>query len=1147
MSKKYSVRIWTILVALVLCCSGLYMATSLNVASADSADSAGSDRSKENFNQGWKFYKGNVSGAEAVEFDDAAWKSVVLPHTFEYTDYMASTWYRGIGWYRKTFTLDSEDSGKKINLYFEGSKTATEVWVNGVKLDKHVGGFNPFNYDITEHVQFGEKNVVAVKVDNSYQQQVAPEKPDNSYVGFNMFGGIYRDVYLIKTNKLYVPEAIHSWNNNWKEGGGVFAYSSNVSAAKADVHVKTWVKNSNTSPVETTIISEIVDEHGEVVGSSQSTNVIGANEVQEFSHKIIVSNPNRWSVQNPYLYSVKTKVKNGESILDDYNTNFGIRKTEWTQNNGFFLNDEHVKIFGVNHHQDYPFIGDAVPNNQHVLDVQRIKDAGANFVRDAHYLYDDAFMDAADKMGVMQWVEIPGWGNINPSSFGEAWKQSNKDALYAAIRTARNHPSVVIWGAGINEMQQMVELETELNNIAKAEDPSRATSMGRNYNTSNNIFDVYGRNVYTEAQWNDAGLQNASPDPKAKGLLITEHTGHTYETWRDADETRLIGQALAAQKMTELAHNEDYVHGSLIWEMHDHHHQVSIVRPHGLTDAGRIPKFAYYWHQSQSAQDNYDGSVNPMVFIANYWKPTSPTKVTVFSNTDQVRLSKWDGAEWKVFQTNNPMPINVAHPHFEFELGVHDTAKIKAEGLIDGKVVATHIVEEPGAPAAVELKADTLTIDGNGSDIAIVSFYIKDQRGTVVPYSTNKANFEITGPGILIGGPSVSALNGANMILVKSTGAPGTITVTATATGLESDSIQIEAKDVGINLEQPKPEPTNLALDKTVTVSSEQVGAINNPAINANDGNPSTRWAASSGALPQWWQVDLGEVKKVNRTNIIFNQQDTRKYGYKIEVSTDNETFTPVVADSLSVTAGDTENLFETVNARYVRITINSVTPSNFWASIMEASVYYDEESAPEIPTSTLSEMEQPIPAGQNFTVNYGLNFVKKVYAQDITVFYDASIMEYVTAKSMIPGVSIIDINSSTPGKLRLIAASEGTDHAVTGKADVIELMFKAKAIDAPASGTIETTTVTLGKEDGEEITAVTQLITVEVIPNVTDISLDINNDGRISIGDLGIVAASYGKTSESQDWEKIKHADINSDGRIDVEDLAMIASKIIE
>lgn len=1142
MVNRFSFRMGLVFAVFILYFSVVHMPSNLDAASA-----SGSDRSKENFNLGWRFYKGNVAGAETVDFNDAAWKSVVLPHTFEYTDYMANYWYRGVGWYRKEFTLEEVDRGKRINLYFEGSKTSTEVWVNGVKLDKHVGGFNPFNYDITDHVQFGRENVIAVKVDNSYQEQVAPEKPDGSYVGFNMFGGIYRDVYLIKSNKLYIPEAIHSWNNNWKEGGGVFAYSSNVSSVSADVHVKTWVHNTNENPVKSTIISEIVDESGKVVGTSESTHIINANQVQEFSQTMKVLSPNRWSILKPYLYNVKTTVKNGDAIVDDYHTTFGIRKTEWTKSQGFFLNDEHVKIFGVNHHQDYPFIGDAVPNNQHVLDVARIKEAGANFVRDAHYLYDDAFMDAADKLGVMQWVEIPGWGNINPSSFGEAWKQSNKDALYAAIRTARNHPSVVIWGAGINEMQQMVELETELNNIAKAEDPSRATSMGRNYNTSNNIFDVYGRNVYTEAQWNQAGLQNASPDPNAKGLLITEHTGHTYETWRDADEERLIGQALAAQKMTELARAEDYVHGSLIWEMHDHHHQVSIVRPHGLTDAGRIPKFAYYWHQSQSAQDNYDGSVNPMVFIANYWRPISPTKVTVFSNADQVRLSKWDGKAWKEFQTNNPMPINVAHPHFEFELGVHDTTKIKAEGLIDGKVVATHIVEEPGAPASVELKADTSTIDGNGSDIAIIEFYIKDQKGTVVPYSTNKANFEIEGPGLLIGGPTVAALNGANMILVKSTGAPGTITVKATSSGLEPGTIQLEARDVGMNLEQPEPEPTNLATHKPVTFSSEQVGTIHNPATNANDGNPATRWAASSGTLPQWWQVDLGEEMNINRTHIVFNQQNARSYEYKIDVSTDNTNFTPVVATITSNTLGDSDQLFKTVKARYVRITISSVAPSNFWASILEAGVFYDEESPPEIPASTLSAVESPVHTGQSFTVSYGLRAVENVYAQDITLFYDASIMEYVSARSMIPGVSIIDMNSSTPGQIRLIAASEGPSRDVSGKVEVIELTFRAKASDSPASGTIETTTVTLGKADGEEITARTQLVTVQVAPSVINNSLDINKDGKVSIGDLAIVAANYGKTSESQDWNQVKHVDISGDGRIDVADLAMIAHKIIE
>ena len=373
-------------------------------------------RSKENFNLAWKFHKGDVGGAQNPEFNDSSWENTVLPHTLEVTDYMANTWYRGIGWYRKSFDLNETDENKNINLYFEGVKTIAEVWINGVKLDTHYGGYDPFNYDLTDHLNFEGENIIAVKVDNSYQENVAPEKPDGSYIGFNMFGGIYRDVHLIKTEKVYIPEAIHSWNDNWSEQGGIFVTSEvDVAGNKASVQVKTWVKNITKETKSTRVISNIVNKDGDVVGSDESELSIQPNEVKEYTNNIQVLNPLLWDIQSPNLYDVMTEVKVNDNLVDNYTTEFGMRKIEFTKDKGFFLNDEHVKIFGVNHHQDWPYIGDAAPNNLQYYDVKKIRDSGSNFVRDSHYLYDDAFMEAADELGVMQWVEVPGWGNVNPN------------------------------------------------------------------------------------------------------------------------------------------------------------------------------------------------------------------------------------------------------------------------------------------------------------------------------------------------------------------------------------------------------------------------------------------------------------------------------------------------------------------------------------------------------------------------------------------------------------------------------------------------------------------------------------------------------------------------------------------------------------
>jgi|GEM_PF-2150911 len=1007
-----------------------------------------SGRTKENFNYDWKYHKGDVQGAEAPGYNDVTWESVVLPHTFENTDYMANNWYRGAGWYRKELKLKPEDANKIINLYFEGAKTKTEIWINGVKLDTHIAGFTPFMYNITDYVQVDKVNTIAIKVDNSYQGQVAPEKPDGSYVGFNMFGGIYRDVHLIKTEKLYVPEAIHDWNNNWKDNGGTFVSSSNVTKESADVKLQTWVKNANAAPVNAVIISNILGEDGQILKTVENNVEILPGQVKELIQETKLQNPKLWSIRNPNLYELQTIVKQGNHIVDEYSTTFGIRSAVFTKNEGFFLNGENLKILGVNHHQDWPYIGDAAPNNLQRQDVKLIKDSGSNFVRQAHYLYDDAFMDAADELGIMQWVEIPGWGNISAQAYAQysnEWKESNVNALINTIRTSRNHPSIVIWGAGINEMPQHDKpLEQRLHNTAKAEDPSRPTSSGRNYNTNDNIFDVYGRNIYTEQEWVNAGLHLGAPDPNSMGLINTEHTGHTFETWRNASEERLVEHALRIQKMTSLGRDQKYVHGSIVWEMHDHHHQISIVRPHGLTDAGRIPKFAYYWYKSQSADVNYDGSVNPMVFIANYWRPESPTKVIVFSNADKVRFSKWNetAGEWEAFATKGPEAINVAHPHFEFDAVKHDTKKIKAEGIINGEIVATHVVEEPGAPSQIDLVTAIPKIDGNASDVSIIEFFIKDKNGTVIPYSTNPVEFEITGPGELIGGPAVNAVNGANIILVKSTGAPGTINVTAKSVGLTSDSIAVTAADVGINMPQasiklketaniaPGKETdirvtfsntgsqpledvnltlqlpsdwtivsetsnfynrvevgeeveavirvktpsgissgkgtviavgqfsldhqthkiansmdvvisNNLALFREVKASTEEMKSpIFNPASNANDGSKSTRWAASSGSLPQWWQVNLGTVQEMNQVQIAFNQQTNRTYTYDVEISSDNKNFTKIIENETSNPIGDTIVTFAKREAQFVKVSIKGVNPSNWWASISEVEIY---------------------------------------------------------------------------------------------------------------------------------------------------------------------------------------------------------------
>ena len=764
-------------------------------------------RDKKNIDIGWLYNKGDVAGAEAVTFGDNSWTSVCLPHTFAYTDLKATGLYRGLGWYRKHMTFSQADSGKRFTLYFEGAMTVAEAWINGTKLAIHYGGFNPFCYDITQYVKYGtQDNVIAVRVNNSYQNQVPPEKPDNSDIDFILPGGIYRDAYVITTNKdLYVPEPIHAWSNTWADQGGHFITFQNVTAASATVKVQTWVKNASAAVKTCRVVSVLVDSSNQIVQSVESTQSAAANSVTAFSQTIAAAGPHLWYPWDPYRNSVYTTVYDGTTAVDYYKTVVGIRSIVFSRTTGASVNGQGFKILGVNRHQHWPFVGGAVPNIQQVRDAEILKDMGCNFLRLSHYLQDDAFLDACDRLGILTWIEIPGWHCCDgaPSANDTTWLRNHYEAISSNIRTARNHPCAAIWGVGINEAPQVVSIETQLNARCHAEDTTRPSSMGRNYETATCVFDFYGHNSFTY-------IPSAIPSAAAVGYMVTEHTGHTYPTPRFAPEDSLIHVASLHEMMAAFSRQKDWCAGVIGWCGFDYNTPCcqGPIAPHGAIDIMRIPKFTYYFYKSQSAGDNYVGSKHPMVFIANYYTASSPLDRKVYSNCDQVRLYKNnvliatqspDAAQLDVSGFPNSVtpktsPNNLAHPPFTFKNVAFAAGELRADGLIGGQVVATHTVKTPGAPAAIVLAADPPNIEANGSDFSRIIASVVDANGTVVPTAANSISFTISGGGgNLIGENPMAAQAGVNIILAKASLTLGEITVTAISNGLTSGSVKVNA------------------------------------------------------------------------------------------------------------------------------------------------------------------------------------------------------------------------------------------------------------------------------------------------------------------------------------------------------------------
>ena len=779
-------------------------------------------RVKINMNSTWQFKRSDVSGAHEAAFNDDAWETVHLPHNFQNVSITGGgNYYRGVGWYRKHFVLDNPSyQDKQITVYFEGAMTVAEFWINGTKLTTHYGGFSPFCYDITEYCNFASnENVIAVRLDNSYQKQVPPEKPDGSSVDFEMFGGIYRDVWLIVSNKVYVPEGIHAWANDWNQQGGHFITYADVSTSSATVSVQTWVKNATAAVVNGKVVTAIENATGTIVQTAESAAMqINAGDVSRFVQAITVSNPTLWYPWAPYLYTVHTIVYNGETAVDRYSTRIGIRSIEFTRTSGVKCNGVSFKLLGLNRHQTWPFVGHAVPNIQQRRDAEILKDASCNFVRCSHYLQDDEFMDACDSLGIFIWVETPGWhccNNDGLPSNDATWRSRHFDETRFMVRTARNHACVAIWAPAINEAVSDPSIEKPLNDLCHEEDPTRMTSAARAgwqhpTGAGSNIYDIYGDNQFTPGS-----IPSTNPDNTTYGYINTEHTGHTFEEYSNRQtnsESDLLYHAWRHAQMTGEARDRGaWVHGGMGWCAFDYY-TGGTIRFHGVMDLMHYPKFAFWLYKSQSAADNYDGSIHPFLIIANWYTENSPVNRDVYHNCEQVKLYR----NGTLVATQGPATtLNLAHGVTTVENIAFQEGMLTAEGLIDGVVVARDTALTPGPASAIRLTADPVKLSANGGDFSRVIAEVVDENGTYIPYNGNSIRFEIAGPGTLIGDNPFKAQSGVAMNLAKVGLESGTIAVTATSSGLTSGTVNIE---VG-------PPPTSV-LDRSISSEGRVVATF---------------------------------------------------------------------------------------------------------------------------------------------------------------------------------------------------------------------------------------------------------------------------------------------------------------------------------
>ena len=756
----------------------------------------GSGRIIYNFNQGWRFHLGDAQGAESTSFDDSRWQVVCAPHTARLEPAAASGGrnYQGVVWYRKHFTVPADMQGKDVTVHFEAIMGKQDIFVNGKKVKSHLGGYLPITINLTRlGVKAGDKCLIAVKADNSDDKTFPPGKKQSA-LDFCYHGGMYRDVWLIGKSPVAITDAIEA---NKVAGGGVFLHYDNISEKSADVFVNVEVGNSSRSSAQATVTAVVKDNDGHAVATMEKKVRIPAGKAATARLSAKLSQPRLWSPETPYLYNVEITIKENGKNVDGGMVRMGVRKAEFKGKDGFWLNGKpYHQLVGGNRHQDFAYVGNAMPNSQQWRDAKRLKDAGMTIIRCAHYPMDPAFMDACDELGLFIIVPTPGWQYWNKDPrFGELVHENTRQI----IRRDRNHCSVLMWEPILNETRYPEDFALEALKITKDEFPYPGRPAAVADVQSAGVRDNYDV-VY---DWADNIGKGNWPEDKC---VFTREWGEMVDDWyahnninraaRAWGERPMLMAALAlCDTYGEMYHGQRQFIGGCQWHPFDHQRGYH-PDPYygGIYDAFRQKKYAFEMFRSQ------DLEAEPMVFIAHEMTQFSDNDVTVFSNCDSVRLTAFEGDKVMTLPVKHATDDKPSSPvvfkdfwdfwharDYSYKQRNWQRVSLLAEGIKNGKVVVTEKKMPSRRSTKLRLYADDMgkKLTADGSDFIVIVAEVTDDNGNVKRLATDDIRFTVSGEGRIIGdGESIMANPrhvewGSAPVLIQATNRPGKITVKA--------------------------------------------------------------------------------------------------------------------------------------------------------------------------------------------------------------------------------------------------------------------------------------------------------------------------------------------------------------------------------
>ncbi|HZL43232.1 MAG TPA: glycoside hydrolase family 2 TIM barrel-domain containing protein [Verrucomicrobiae bacterium] len=729
------------------------------------------------FNQEWRFNRADEFQGQLRDFDDRSWEAVSLPHTPRIEALVSgqnARQWQGICWYRKHFQLPAGADNKEILLRFEGAMNVADVWVNGNLAGHFLGGYLPYVTDISRLIAPGETNVIAVRLDNRDNPITGP-KPLTT-LDFNLYGGLYRTASLVVKDKLHITDPIFA---DTVAGGGVFVTFPSVSSNEATVQVRTQIGNSDTIPRSFILKTTLFDAAGNAVASDASPDTeLARGARRELVQQIKVLKPNLWSPKSPCLYQLRSELRAGRETIDVTETRVGIRRIH-IDKDGFWIKGERMRLRGVNRHQEYPYIGNAVPQQAQYRDALKIKQAGFDYIRLSHYPQSPAFLDACDELGLVVMNSIMGW-----QYFGRdpAFSETKLRECRQLVRRDRNHPCVILWEVSLNESAMPRSFIDQAHAITHQEYPGdQCFTAGW----------LEGYDVFMQARQHGGCLSITN-----KPCVISEYgdweyyaqnAGFEQNRWKDLQpserssrqlrgngEVRLLQQAMNFQE----AHNDNLrttAFADSAWVMFDYNRGYAPdLESSGIMDIFRIPKFSYWFFRSQRDPNELIAGrpLGPQVFIANYWTAQSPLQVRIFSNCDEIALY----LNHRLIERRRPEASRAGsrlnHPPFVFSLDRFEPGTLLAIGYLNGREAARDERRTPGETSRLTVRFDTADrpLGGSGKDAVFCYADARDSAGTLVPQGAAPVFFGTAGAGKIIGANPIVTEAGTATILLACDG-----------------------------------------------------------------------------------------------------------------------------------------------------------------------------------------------------------------------------------------------------------------------------------------------------------------------------------------------------------------------------------------